>query len=167
MESLPIAGPPQTWPPVANRQTSFGSWLGDTGLAPACIASWWNIVHALPVVTGASADQSGGGLGGTCSVHPSITSAITDEVARARTIPECLTRPPAFIKRGDPEGLYETCRRHHISMCGVVPAVIVLETLRLLGVLTKAERVGYATSADVTGDPSRVVGYAGVLFGSP
>ena len=49
-------------------------------------------------------------------------------------------------------------------MCGVLPAVIVLETLRLLGGLTRAERVGYATTADVTGDTSRVVGYAGMLF---
>jgi AmmeMemoRadiSam system protein B len=50
-------------------------------------------------------------------------------------------------------------------MCGVMPAVIVLETLRLLGVKPKAERVNYATTADVTGDRSRVVGYAGMLFG--
>ena len=50
-------------------------------------------------------------------------------------------------------------------MCGVLPAVIVLETLRLLGRLKRGERVGYATTADVTGDTSRVVGYAGMLFG--
>jgi AmmeMemoRadiSam system protein B len=31
--------------------------------------------------------------------------------------------------------------------------------------LTRTHRVGYATSADVTGDPSRVVGYAGMLLG--
>ena len=49
-------------------------------------------------------------------------------------------------------------------MCGVLPAVIVLETLKLLNGGTQAERVGYATSADVTGDTSRVVGYAGMLF---
>jgi len=49
-------------------------------------------------------------------------------------------------------------------MCGVVPAVIVMETLRELGQLTRATRIGYATSADVTGDTSRVVGYAGVVF---
>jgi AmmeMemoRadiSam system protein B len=35
----------------------------------------------------------------------------------------------------------------------------------MLGGLRKAERVGYATSADVTGNTSRVVGYAGMLFG--
>jgi AmmeMemoRadiSam system radical SAM enzyme/AmmeMemoRadiSam system protein B/AmmeMemoRadiSam system protein A len=65
----------------------------------------------------------------------------------------------------DPANLYETVvNRHHISMCGVRPAVVVLETLRQLQVLTRCERVGYATSAEVSGDTSRVVGYAGMLF---
>jgi AmmeMemoRadiSam system protein B len=71
----------------------------------------------------------------------------------------------AALDHLDPDDLYRTVRRHHISMCGVLPAVIVLETLRRLGGLRRAERVGYATTADVTGDPSRVVGYAGMLFG--
>jgi AmmeMemoRadiSam system radical SAM enzyme/AmmeMemoRadiSam system protein B/AmmeMemoRadiSam system protein A len=69
------------------------------------------------------------------------------------------------LERGDPEGLYETVRQRNISMCGVLPAVIVLETLRLLGRFRRAKRVGYATTAEVTGDTSRVVGYAGVLLG--
>jgi AmmeMemoRadiSam system protein B len=70
----------------------------------------------------------------------------------------------AALQRRDPAELYETVRDHNISMCGLVPAVIVLETLRLLGGGQKAERVAYGTSADVTGDTSRVVGYAGMLF---
>ena len=53
----------------------------------------------------------------------------------------------------------------HSGRLMVLPAVIVLETLRLLGHQPKAERVGYATTADVTGDQSRVVGYAGMLLG--
>jgi AmmeMemoRadiSam system protein B/AmmeMemoRadiSam system protein A len=71
------------------------------------------------------------------------------------------------LDRCDPEGLYETVIENQISMCGVLPAVIVLETLKRLGQLKKAERVGYATTADTTGDMSRVVGYAGMLFGPP
>ena len=43
--------------------------------------------------------------------------------------------------------------------------MIVMEALRQLNQLAKCERVGYATSADVSGDKSRVVGYAGMLFG--
>jgi len=68
------------------------------------------------------------------------------------------------IERLDPAGLYETVTRNHIRMCGVLPAVLVMETLRRLDSLNRCEPVGYATSADVTGDTSRVVGYAGMLF---
>jgi AmmeMemoRadiSam system protein B len=71
----------------------------------------------------------------------------------------------AALERLDPAELHRTVTQHNISMCGVLPAVIVLETLRILGRLSKAERTGYATSADVTGDKTRVVGYAGMLFG--
>jgi AmmeMemoRadiSam system radical SAM enzyme/AmmeMemoRadiSam system protein B/AmmeMemoRadiSam system protein A len=66
----------------------------------------------------------------------------------------------------DPAAVYDTVvSRHNISMCGVRPAVMVMETLRQLGQLDKCERVGYATSGDVSGDKNRVVGYAGLLFG--
>jgi AmmeMemoRadiSam system protein B len=68
------------------------------------------------------------------------------------------------LEQGDPAGLYETVTQNSISMCGMLPAVIVLETLRQLGTTPRCERVGYATTADVTGDPSRVVGYAGMIF---
>jgi AmmeMemoRadiSam system radical SAM enzyme/AmmeMemoRadiSam system protein B/AmmeMemoRadiSam system protein A len=69
------------------------------------------------------------------------------------------------LDRLDAEALYNTCQEKNISMCGLVPAVIVLETLKRLGELSQAERVAYSTSADVSGDTSRVVGYAGMLFG--
>jgi AmmeMemoRadiSam system protein B len=68
------------------------------------------------------------------------------------------------IETLDPETLYNTVRNHQISMCGVLPAVIVMETLRRLNRLHACQRVAYATSADATGDKSRVVGYAGMLF---
>jgi len=65
----------------------------------------------------------------------------------------------------DPDRLYATCLRQRISMCGALPAAIVLSTLGCLNVLHRAERVDYATSAEVSGDLQRVVGYAGMLFG--
>lgn len=69
------------------------------------------------------------------------------------------------IRNLDPEQVYQTVRKNQVSMCGVLPTVIVMETLRQLGRLNKCETVGYSTSADVSGDTSRVVGYAGLLFG--
>ena len=64
----------------------------------------------------------------------------------------------------DPEELYRTVRENGISMCGVLPAMIVMETLIASGQLARIERCGYATSGEVTGDFSRVVGYAGMLL---
>ena len=64
----------------------------------------------------------------------------------------------------DPETLLTTVREHDISMCGVLPAVIVLETLKRLGGADRYEELGHTTSASVSGDTSRVVGYAGALI---
>jgi AmmeMemoRadiSam system radical SAM enzyme/AmmeMemoRadiSam system protein B/AmmeMemoRadiSam system protein A len=69
------------------------------------------------------------------------------------------------METGDPEKLYNTVTSRRISMCGLLPAVIVMETLRNLNQLKTIERVAYGTSGDVSGDKSRVVGYAGVLLG--
>jgi MEMO1 family protein len=64
----------------------------------------------------------------------------------------------------DPQGLYDTCRSEQVSMCGLGPAVAMMTALRFLG-STEAELVRYATSADVSGDTSAVVGYVGMIFG--
>jgi AmmeMemoRadiSam system radical SAM enzyme/AmmeMemoRadiSam system protein B/AmmeMemoRadiSam system protein A len=71
----------------------------------------------------------------------------------------------AAMETLDPEHVYRTVTAHRISMCGLVPAVVVMEALRELSQLRRAERVAYATSAEVSGDTSRVVGYAGMLLG--
>ena len=62
----------------------------------------------------------------------------------------------------DPEGLYRTVRDRRISMCGVLPTVVMLRAALALGA-TNAELVAYANSGDVTGDQREVVGYAGVV----
>src|SRR5215831_14594847 len=63
----------------------------------------------------------------------------------------------------DVRGLYDACRNEEISMCGLGPAVAMLTALNALGA-KNAELVKYATSADVSGDRSQVVGYAGMIF---
>ena len=68
------------------------------------------------------------------------------------------------IQTLDPRKIFETVQKNYISMCGMYPCVIVLETLRQLDALHRTELVGYATSAEVNGQPNRVVGYAGMLF---
>lgn len=61
----------------------------------------------------------------------------------------------------DPEGLYEVVQEHQISMCGVMPTVVMLQAALALGA-ENAELIAYSNSGDVTGDQSEVVGYAGV-----
>ena len=62
-----------------------------------------------------------------------------------------------------PRGLYDVCRNEDISMCGLGPAVAMLTALSAL-TAKHAELVRYATSADVSGDTTSVVGYAGFIF---
>lgn len=69
----------------------------------------------------------------------------------------------AQLEAMDPHGLYEACRMESISMCGLGPAVAMLFALRALGAM-RAETVQHATSAAISGDYRRVVGYAGMIF---
>jgi AmmeMemoRadiSam system protein B len=62
----------------------------------------------------------------------------------------------------DAAGLFEVVRREAISMCGFGPAVSMLTAARLLGA-ARTTLVHYATSGDINGDRSEVVGYAGVI----
>jgi len=68
------------------------------------------------------------------------------------------------LMTGDPEHLLDVCRSNSISMCGVVPAALVMQTLKVLGLKPQVEQISYDTSAAVTADPSRVVGYAAVRW---
>jgi MEMO1 family protein len=63
----------------------------------------------------------------------------------------------------NPRGLYDVCGNENISMCGLGPAVAMLTALRALNA-QQATLVRYATSADVSGDTSSVVGYGGLTF---
>lgn len=68
----------------------------------------------------------------------------------------------AEVQRLDGERLLEVTRKHHVSMCGRVPAAAVLHAARLLGA-TAGEVVHYSHSGMVTGDDDAVVSYAGVI----
>jgi AmmeMemoRadiSam system protein B len=63
----------------------------------------------------------------------------------------------------DPEGLFTTVLAEHISMCGMLPSTVLLFAARKLGA-DSARIVARRDSGDETGDPSSVVGYAGVVI---
>jgi MEMO1 family protein len=62
----------------------------------------------------------------------------------------------------DAAGLYDVVDRNDISMCGFIPATIMLAAAVELGA-TRAEVVRYTNSGETSGDYDAVVGYAGVL----
>jgi AmmeMemoRadiSam system protein B len=62
----------------------------------------------------------------------------------------------------DPPGLFNTVKKNRISMCGVVPATVLLYSCLELAA-KEAELVKYATSGEISHDFSSVVGYASLL----
>ncbi|MDO4587624.1 MAG: AmmeMemoRadiSam system protein B [Planctomycetia bacterium] len=64
----------------------------------------------------------------------------------------------------DPLLFYRTVLEQRISMCGVQPMFLTLEILKRMGKLGSALKVRQTTSAEISGDRSRVVGYAGYIF---
>ncbi len=91
-----------------------------------------------------------------------IASSDMSHYVPAATAREKDHRAIARILALDPKGLYDVVRREKITMCGIVPATVMLVAAKALGA-TRAELVRYATSGDVNGDLRQVVGYAGVL----
>lgn len=61
----------------------------------------------------------------------------------------------------DPQGLVKVCRSNRITMCGVIPAAVMLVAAKALGA-TSANLVDYTTSGEVSGDYNQVVAYAAV-----
>lgn len=62
----------------------------------------------------------------------------------------------------DPEGLYRTVTQNRITMCGFIPATVMLLYARARGA-TEARLLDYRNSGDVTGDYREVVAYATVV----
>ena len=67
------------------------------------------------------------------------------------------------ILRLDPEHFYQETLERGLSICGAGAITVLLLLARSLG-LRETSLVDYATSGDITGDRSAVVGYAAVLF---
>ena len=61
------------------------------------------------------------------------------------------------------QGLYEKVRLNDITMCGFIPASIMLNVAKMAG-RTKAKLIGYTNSGEVTGDYSSVVGYSSIVI---
>jgi hypothetical protein len=63
----------------------------------------------------------------------------------------------------DPKRLYRTVEDENISMCGIIPTTCMLIAANQLGA-RQAVLIKHATSGDISGDYSGVVGYAGIVI---
>jgi AmmeMemoRadiSam system protein B len=63
----------------------------------------------------------------------------------------------------DPHGLWNVVDAHDISMCGFIPTTAMLVAAKELGA-TEATLIKHATSGDINGDYSHVVGYAAIVI---
>ncbi len=62
----------------------------------------------------------------------------------------------------DAKGLFKVVKENDISMCGYVPAVVMLMVAKIMGA-EKSELIKYSDSGEITGDINEVVGYAGII----
>lgn len=68
-----------------------------------------------------------------------------------------------LILQRDARAVFTTVQKQNITMCGVIPATIMLMCCNKMGA-SQAELVKYMTSGETSGDYKRVVGYAGVII---
>ncbi len=83
-------------------------------------------------------------------IHPPEVVPRKDQVA--------IDRIAAF----DPEGLYSQVRAEGVTMCGLLPTTVALHAARELGA-RGVQTVQHATSYDVSGSASYVVGYLSAI----
>jgi len=89
------------------------------------------------------------------------SSDMTHYESRSQAVKKDKMAIEAILKL-DEEELAKRISSYDISMCGYAPAVIMISAAKELGA-KNARLVKYATSGDVTGDDSSVVGYAGIV----
>lgn len=63
----------------------------------------------------------------------------------------------------DPRGLYDEIRMASSELCGAMPVMTLMMTMKMLGA-DNVEVLKYENSGDVTGDKARVVGYMAAVF---
>lgn len=127
----------------------------DVSIAALCVAN-------LPF---SRCKEIGEGLAAVAHRHRALLVASSD---MSHYVPATLARAKDRLAIDrmlalDARGLHEVVCREEISMCGFVPATIMVVAAVAAGA-REAELVRYASSGDVTGDDGSVVGYAGLVL---
>ena len=108
----------------------------------------------------------GSSLAQVLSAHPDVFLLATTDLNHYEDEATTRRKDQLAIEKilaRDPAGLFEVCRHHKISMCGLAPTIALLTALNQIGA-TSVELVQHTTSAEYSGDTRKVVGYAGFLF---
>jgi AmmeMemoRadiSam system protein B len=131
--------------------------LGDFTFVPICLGAHRydfaaNIGNAIAEVVGAERD----GVGILAS---SDLNHYEDQQTTLRKDQLAIDRVLAL----DAEGLWKTVEDFDVSMCGFIPTTAMLVAARKLGART-ARLLKHATSGDVNGDYSHVVGYCSIVI---
>lgn len=128
----------------------------DAGIVPICVAE--SNLDVLRAVAGSIAATLKQDPKPASIVVSSDMSHFLSDVETRKLDTSALNAAVAL----DAEALYHEVLSKDISMCGILPMTLGLFLARELGA-TSARLVAYSTSGDVTGDYSKVVGYAGIL----
>ena len=124
----------------------------------------------VPLIVGTSdfkkARRAAEGIGEVLKTRPEVLIVISNDMSHYE--PEAVTREKDryaldAILALDAEGLVRAVQKYRITMCGLMPVYMLLCMKDLVGI-QKARLVQYTTSAEASGDTSRVVGYAGFIF---
>lgn len=124
--------------PILFGRGELGDWTACGQALQQCLAQWPE-----PVLLVASSDMS---------------HFLTAE--QAQQVDQQALEPLLQLK---PKELYQTVIQNQISMCGVIPATVLVSAAVHQGGCN-ARLVRYGHSGEVSGDHQRVVGYAGVVI---
>lgn len=133
--------------------------LGEFTFVPLCLA-----VHRYELC-----EQIGRAIAGVIAAHrersESVAIIASSDLNHYESQQITLKKDQRAIDRVvalDPRGLWEVVEKEDISMCGFIPTTTMLIAALQLGA-AQARLVKHATSGDINGDYSAVVGYASIL----
>lgn len=98
--------------------------------------------------------------------HPNTLIVASSDMSHGETLENTTKKDSLAIEKLlklDPKGLYETVIANSITMCGFIPAAIMLYALKKLGA-TKANLIEQTNSYKVSKNADYIVGYAGIII---
>jgi predicted class III extradiol MEMO1 family dioxygenase len=153
VETAPqTTGVPKAWPTIAAGRTG----VGDFTFVPICLGA-----HRYDY-----AEEIGRAIADVIrEAHEPIGIIASSDLNHYEEQQQTLRKDGLAIDavlRRDPRELWRVVDEFDVSMCGFIPTTTMLIAANALGA-TRARLIKHATSGDVNGDYTRVVGYASLI----